>query len=223
MNRTQETREQTEREMIERLGAEKRWDELIREMDRQDDNRQQRAEYHEISRTVVADKINTGRRRYGKPKDSREYSLSSLNNTPWEDIIFDSPGEIDELMSDRVNMQGIRKLTAKQKEVLFYCVVRAVSIQNLAQARGCSDRNIVKHIHAGVEKFQKYITPILKARDAQNYVITTNQRWFLEWLDNPLQNKEALDRMREEGTLDEWFESYIPKSSNGRREENDGD
>lgn len=223
MNRTQETREQAERELIDRLGAEKHWDELIKEMDKQDENRQQREEYHEISRSEVANTISTGRRKYGKPKDHRQYNLSDVNATPWEDIIFDSPEEIDELMSDRVNMQGIRKLTAKQKEVLFYRFARGVSVQNMALLWGCGDRNIVKHVHAGVEKFQKYITPILRARDVQKYTITTNQRWFLEWLDNPLQNKDALEKMKAEGTLDEWLEKYIPKSGNSRREENDGD
>lgn len=224
MNRTQKAREQAERELIERLGKEKRWDELIREMDSQDKNRQQREEYHELSWLEIDNNsINTGRRRYGKPRAHREYNISNVHTTPWEDIIFDSPEEIDELMSDRVNMQGIRKLTAKQKEVLFYRFARGVSIQNLAWSWECRDRNIVKHIHAGVEKFQKYVTPILKARDVQNYTITTNQRCFLEWLDNPLQNKDALERMKAEGTLDEWLEKYIPKLSNSRREENDGD
>jgi len=220
VNRTQKAREQVERELIEQLGAEKRWDELIREMDRQDDNRQQRAEYHEVSRSEVADTIPTGRRHYGKSKKHREYDISCLQNMPFEDIIFDSPEEIDELISDRINMQGLQKLTAKQKEILFYRFVKGVSIQNLAQIWGCGDRNVLKHLHAGVEKFQKYITPILKARDEQNYTITTNQRWFLEWLDNPLQNKEALDRMKADGTLDAWFENYIP---NLGREEIDGD
>ena len=223
MNRTKESRERTEQESIDLLARENRWDELIAELDRQDENRQQREEYREVSRSEVADTINTGRRRYGKPKDYREYNLSNVLTAPWEDIIFDSPEEIDELVSDRINMQGLRKLTAKQKEALFYCFARGVSVQNLALSLGCSDRNVVKHLHAGVEKFQKYLTPILKARDAQNYSITTNQRWFLEWLDNPLQNKEALERMKAEGTLDEWLEKYIPKSSNSRREENDGD
>ena len=39
LNKTQQAREQAEQEQNERLGAEKRWDELIAEMDRQDDNR----------------------------------------------------------------------------------------------------------------------------------------------------------------------------------------
>jgi DNA-directed RNA polymerase specialized sigma24 family protein len=213
-------REQVEREIIERLVREQRWDELVAEMDRQDENRQQRAEYHEVSRSEVADEINTGRRKYGKPRASREYNLSNIASTPWEDIIFDSPEEIGEMLSDRVNIQGIRKLTAKQKEVLFYRYAQGISIQDLARTWGCSDRNIVKHIHAGAEKFQKYVTPILKARVEQCYTITTNQRWFLKWLENPLQNKEALDRMRADGTLEEWLENYIPIMG---KEEHDGD
>lgn len=220
MNRTQESREQAEREAIDLLGREKRWYELIAEMNRQDENRQQRAEYHEVSRSEVADEIRTGRRKYGKPKESREYNISDLNDTPWEDIIFDSPEEIDELLSERVNIQGIRKLTAKQKEVLFYRHAKGVSVQNLARMLGCNDRNIIKHIHAGTEKFQKYVTPILKARDEQGYTITTEQRWYLEWLENPLQNIKALDRMRAGGTLEAWLESYIPTIG---KEENDGD
>ncbi len=220
MNRTQETREQAEREAIDRLGREQRWDELIAEMDRQDENRQQRAEYHEVSRSEVADEIRTGRRKYGKPRESCEYNISDLNDTPWEDIIFDSPEVIDELLSERVNIQGIRKLTAKQKEALFYRHAKGVSVQDLARMLGCKDRNIIKHIHAGAEKFQKYVTPILKARDKQGYTITTDQRWFLEWLENPLQNIKALDRMRADGTLEAWLERYIPTIG---KEENDGD
>lgn len=221
MNRTQETRERAEREAVDRLARENRWDELIAELDRQDENREQREEYHEVNRSQVADTINTGRRRYGKPKDYREYNLSNVLTAPWEEIIFDSPEEIDELMSDRVNMQGLRKLTAKQKEALFYCFAKGVSVQNLAQSLECSDRNVVKHLHAGVEKFQKYLTPILRARDVQNYTITTNQRWFLEWLDNPLLNQEAYGRMVADGTLEAWLENYIPKSA--ERDKSDGD
>ncbi|MCL2035470.1 MAG: hypothetical protein FWG94_12205 [Oscillospiraceae bacterium] len=190
-------------------------------MDRQDDNRRQRAEHHEVSRSEVADTINTGRRQYDKPKESKKYAYT-YNSIPLEDIIFDSPGEIDELLSDRVNIQGIRKLTAKQKEVLFYRFARGVSVKDLAALWGCGDRNIIKHVHASAEKFQKYVTPIIKARDEQYYTITTNQRWFLEWLDNPLQNEEARRRMIADGTLDAWFDNYIPKPDKYRGEENDG-
>lgn len=221
MNRTKESREEAERQIVQQLGAEQRWDELVREMDRQDENRQQRADYHEVSCREITETMNTGRRRYGKPKDHRQYRTSDVKSVPWEDIIFDSWEEIHQLLSDRINMQGIQKLTAKQKEVLFYRFARGISVQDLAWMWECSDRNILKHIHAGVEKFQKYITPILKARDAQRYPITTNQRWFLEWLENPMLNRDAYDRMLADGSLGAWLENHIPTPLG--KEEMDGD
>ena len=133
MNRTKEAREQAERDIIERLSAEKRWDELIAEMDRQDENRMQRERYHEVSRSEVADTINTGRRQYDKPKEHRQYNLSDIPATPWEDIIFDSPQEIDELVSDTVSILGLRRLTNSQKAALFYRVACGVSTKDLAE------------------------------------------------------------------------------------------
>ena len=223
MNRTKEVRERTQRDIIDRLGAEKRWDELIAEMDRQDENREQREHYHEVFRSEVADTINNGRRQYGKPKEHRQYNLSDISAIPWEDIIFDSPEEIDELVSDTVSILGLRRLTGSQKVALFYRVACGVSTKGLAEQLGCGERNIIKHISAGVKKFQKYAEKVLREGDRQGLVLTSTHRDFLERLENPLLNEKVRQQMMADGTLEEWFESYIPKASNIRREEYDGD
>ena len=223
MNRTKEVREQTERDIIVRLGAEKRWDKLIAEMDRRDENRMQREQYHEVSRSEIADTINTGHRQHGKPKEHRQYNLSDITTTPWEDIIFDSPEEIDELVSDTVSILGLRRLTDNQKAALFYRVARGVSTKDLAEQLDCGERNVIKHISAGVKKFQKYAEKVLREGNRQGLVLTTTHRDFLDWMENPMLNEKLRQQMLADGTLEEWFERYIPKSSYSRKEEHDGD
>ena len=221
MNRTQEVREQADHELIERLGKEKRWDELILEMDRQDEARQQREQYHEVPRSEISDIAHTGRRRYGKPKEYKQYVISNPNQTEWEDIIFDSPQEIDELVSDTVSILGLRRLTDSQKTALFYSVVRGVSTKYLAQLLGCGERNVIKHIKAGVKKFQKYAKKVLRKGDRRGLELTTTHRSFLEWLENPLTNEKVRQQMLADGTLEAWLKNYIPKSA--AKEEYDGD
>ena len=65
-------------------------------------------------------------------------------NGNFDDVIFDCPHEIQDLVTSETLYLVLKKLNEGQKEVLYYRAIRDWSPQQLAVHRGQTDRNIRK-------------------------------------------------------------------------------
>ena len=73
----------------------------------------------------------------------------------FDDVIFDCPHDIQELVTSADVCLALKKLNEGQKEILYYAAIRQWSHQRIAAYRGQSDRNIRKVYATLIAKIHK--------------------------------------------------------------------
>lgn len=77
----------------------------------------------------------------------------------WIDIIFSQePEDLHHLVEDPKISQALKELTPQQKKILLANLVWGYSTKELAQASGCSVRNITKHRQKALEQVRRTAT-----------------------------------------------------------------
>ena len=77
----------------------------------------------------------------------------------WIDIIFSQePEDLHHLVEDPKVSQALKELTPQQKKILLANLVWGYSTKELAQANGCSVRNITKHRQKALEQVRQAAT-----------------------------------------------------------------
>jgi len=115
----------------------------------------------------------------------REYKFSEDRNMPFEDLIFDSPEDLHEMITDEIFYESLKNLTDKQKQALYYNVACSISSAELPAILGTSERNIRKHKGSAIEKIRKAIDPVLRKHIAQELSVSMRERKFVERQDEP--------------------------------------
>lgn len=80
----------------------------------------------------------------------------------------------------------IGELTAEQKEVLFYYIVKGYSTQKIACIRGQTDRNIRKVRNTALKQIRKKIYAYLTSNSEHN--MTIQEKRFVENYRNMIDN-----------------------------------
>ena len=118
------------------------FEEVIKEWDHLNDNRERKERYHEIGRENIDSKKDVAPLAIVIP-DPIDYSYwRQLMKGDFIDIIFNCPFEMHESLADEDYSKIIYELKDEHKELLYFLYISDYSTQKLAAMRNQSDRNI---------------------------------------------------------------------------------
>lgn len=147
-------REEKLEQKIQVLAAAGDWQGVLQALDAFDANSERRERAHRTGLDVtLADRAPRTGERF-RPADLLRLS----RREDWDDMIFSQrPEDLYQLVGERPISAMLRELTPVQQQVLFDNIVREVPVKDIAQAMGCSDRNITKHRQKALEKLRRSI------------------------------------------------------------------
>ena len=94
------------------------------------------------------------------------YVLKLAEEEHWLDIIYsDTPEGLCQLTTDSYLQYGLKKLTAKQREVFYLRAMRGLTTREVAERMGTSDRNIRKHYAKAVETLRAVLKGTEKEKE----------------------------------------------------------
>lgn len=145
-----------EKEILKSLPNEQKeqWEDILTEENQRIDNNNRRHKENkdDFDTTLLE------RNREENELFPRAKVLNICRPEDWDDIIFSrTPDDLHELVSDETISRAIQSLTEKQKEVLFYNVVRQFTVKEIAEFNQTSDRNIRKHREKALEAIRAFI------------------------------------------------------------------
>jgi len=155
------------------------FDELIKELDRLDRNRERRERYHEI---LQEEFIPSGEEFYSgrifpAALDSPENKL--ILRGMFLDLLYNCPYEMHQLTADPFLSRIIYDLSDLHKETLYLLSLQYLSTAQLACMRDQSDRNIRKLRDNYTKKLQKQLYGHLLQKTQQNQTLTFREKEFL--------------------------------------------
>lgn len=155
------------------------FEEVVRWYDRLDANRERKERYHEISRgdNVPLD-YNADENGICFPRSINKYLWKQIQKGEFDEAIYDCPYELQDLITEPYIAEIIGELTAEQKEVLFYYIVKGFSTSKIACIRGQTDRNIRKVKNTALKQIRKKIYNYLMEHQEHN--MTIQEKRFVE-------------------------------------------
>lgn len=173
--------------------------EIIATWNRLDANRERKERLHEVGRSTVP-------MEWGASADSLS-AASSGNVAWWEmmrgnffDMIYDCPDEIHQLVEDADISRLLENLSDSHKEFLYQYAVCLCSCEQLAQARGQTERNVRKTRAVILNKLRSGLLKRLVAKDLDNRSLTYNERMLLQENGQTLSN--SIEDNRKNGSTD---------------------
>lgn len=120
----------------------KHFEDVIKQWDHLDDNRERKERYHEIGRENIDSRKDVAPLAIVIPAPIDYSYWRQLMKGDFIDIIFNCPFEMHESLADKDYSKIIYKLKDEHKELLYFLYIRDYSTQKLAAMRNQSDRNI---------------------------------------------------------------------------------
>lgn len=148
--------------------------------DRLDANRERRERDHEICREDVPIDYEAKLDAPVFPAPHDHMRFDAVRKGDLEDVAFDCPFEMHELIEDADLSRLVRDMKDDYKEVLYYNGLHLLSTKTIGCIRGQTDRNIRKLRATMTRKLHKQLRTALEQRLSENLPITTTQRQFLE-------------------------------------------
>ena len=118
------------------------FEEVVKQWDHLDDNRERKERYHEIGRENIDSKKDVAPLAIIIPAPINYSYWRQLMKGDFIDIIFSCPFEMHESLTDEDYSKIIYELKDEHKELLYFLYIRDYSTQRLAAMRNQSDRNI---------------------------------------------------------------------------------
>lgn len=155
------------------------FEDVIKQWDHLDNNRERKERYHEIGRnslSVIED---------ASPLDI--IIPAPINHTYWRqimkgdfiDVIFNCPFEMHESITDEGYSQIIHELKDEHKELIYHLYMRDYSTKFVASLRNQSDRNIRGVRSTILGQIAKKVLLILVDRQGQDFPFTGEELAFL--------------------------------------------
>lgn len=155
------------------------FDELIKEMDRLDRNRERRERYHEILQEVYipsGEEFYSGRI-FPAALDSPESKL--ILRGMFLDLFYNCPYEMHQLTADPFLSRIVNELSDLHKETLYLLSLQYLSVSHLAHMRDQSDRNIRKLRDNYTKKLQKQLYGHLLIKKQSGVGLSFREKEFL--------------------------------------------
>ena len=165
------------RTQVARTAAE--FDELIKELDRLDRNRERRERYHEILQEEYipgGEEIYSGRI-FPSALDSAESKL--ILRGIFLDLFYNCPYEMHQLTADPFLSRIVDELSDLHKETLYLLSLQYLSTSQLAHMRDQSDRNIRKLRDNYTKKLQKQLYAHLCKKKQEGYGLSFREKEFI--------------------------------------------
>lgn len=155
---------------------------VISQWDRLDENRERKERYWEISRNDTDFPLEYGEAGWGTvfPKNLNTAIQKQIRNGDFIDAIYDSPNEIQELVTDEYLYQILKNLKAEHKELLYLAAVKGLSNTEIAKLQGKTDRAVRYMKDTVFRKIRKRIYEYLASEKGKNYDMTLAEKKFVE-------------------------------------------
>lgn len=162
--------------------TEDEFNDVIKEWDRIDRNRERRERRHEMRRGDVP--LEYGVRDIAEatifPRWRGDLTERQLSRGNYLDYLFDCPYEMHDLTSKAYLRKIIMELKVEHKEILFFLYLRQFSSQHLADLREQTERNIRKVRDTVLRKVRKKTYLALKRLQGRGYHMTEQEQVFLQ-------------------------------------------
>ena len=169
--------------------SEKDFKEVIKQWDRLDRNRERKERYHEIYRNDEDFPLELGAA-IGTNFATNIHMLRQAFKGNFLEIIYDSPYEIQEHMTEKYLYEILRDLKSDYKELLYYRTIEGYSNTEFAKLEGCTSRNIRKKWAKMIGIIQEQIYKYLSSDEAQqHHDFTITERAFLKRYEENLKEK----------------------------------
>ena len=163
--------------------------EVIKQWNRLDSNRERKERYHEIYRNDEDFPLELGAA-IGTNFATNIHMLRQAFKGNFLEIIYDSPYEIQEHMTEKYLFEILRDLKPSYKELLYYRAIEGYSNTEYAEFEGCTSKNIRKKWAKMIGKIQEQIHEYLSSDEAkQHHDFTITERAFLKRYEEKLNEK----------------------------------
>ena len=155
------------------------FEEVIKEWDHLDDNRERKERYHEIGRENIDSKKDVAPLAIVIPAPINHTYRRQLIKGDYIDIISNCPYEMHNSLSDEDYSKIIYDLKDDHKELIYYLYLRDFTTSQLAALRNQSDRNIRGVRSTILGQIKKKVLMILVDRQGEEFPFTMEELDFL--------------------------------------------
>lgn len=155
------------------------FEEVIREWDHLDSNRERKERYHEIGRENIDSKKDVAPLAIVIPTPINHAYWRQLMKGDFIDIISNCPYEMHNSLSDEDYSKIIYDLKDDHKELLYFLYLRDFTTNQLAALRNQSDRNIRGVRSTILGQIEKKVLMILVDRQIEAFPFTMEELDFL--------------------------------------------
>ena len=151
---------------------------VTKQWDRLDRNRERRERYHEVLRSGDEIPLENGRAIYGMafPEWFNDPNYSAIQYGRNLDVIFNCTYELHQFTSHPILLEILRNLKMEYKDVLFFTIIREMSTKDFGELLDQSDRNIRKKRMRLLNRIREQLYEGLK--DRKN--LSLREKQFLE-------------------------------------------
>ncbi|MBQ8261487.1 MAG: hypothetical protein IJZ00_04295 [Lachnospiraceae bacterium] len=155
------------------------FEEVIKEWDHLDSNRERKERYHEIGRENLDSKKDVAPLAIVIPAPINHAYWRQLMKGDFIDIISNCPYEMYNSLSDEDYSKIIYDLKDDHKELIYFLYLRDFTTNQLAALRNQSDRNIRGVRTTILGQIEKKVLMILVDRQGENFPFTMEELDFL--------------------------------------------
>lgn len=155
------------------------FEEVIREWDHLDSNRERKERYHEIGRENIDSKKDVAPLAIVIPAPINHAYWRQLMKGDFIDIISNCPYEMHTSLSDEDYSKIIYDLKDDHKELIYFLYLRDFTTNKLAALRNQSDRNIRGVRSTILGQIEKKVLMILVDRQVEDFPFTMEELGFL--------------------------------------------
>ena len=155
------------------------FEEVVKEWDHLDDNRERKERYHEIGRENIDSKKDVAPLAIVIPAPINHAYWRQLMKGDYIDIISNCPYEMHNSLSDEDYSKIIYDLKDDHKELIYFLYLRDFTTSQLAALRNQSDRNIRGIRSTILGQIEKKVLMILVDRRCEDFPFTMEELDFL--------------------------------------------
>lgn len=155
---------------------------VITQWNRFDENRERKERYWEINRNDTDFPLEYGEVSWGTvfPKNLNTAIQKQMRNGDFIDAIYDSPNEIQELVTEEYLYKILKDLKSEHKELLYLAAVKGLSNTQIAKLQGKTDRAVRYMKDTVFRKIRKKIYEYLSSEKVKKHNMTLTEKRFVE-------------------------------------------
>ena len=151
-------------------------------LERLDANRERRERYREICRNNEEYPLEYGESAWGTvfPKNLNTVLEKQIRKGEFLDAIFDSPYDIQELITDGYLYDILKNLKNEHKELLYLTAVKGLSTAKIADLQGKTDRAVRAMRKTVLNKIRRKAYEYLTSQNGRKHDMTLAEKRFVE-------------------------------------------